>query len=77
MISLDLEKQFKSDIERYKAMLEKYKSGMAKTGELGSHGELIDKTDETARHLGNVIRELLAVLQQQSTIRVRQNPSTS
>ena len=62
MIPLDLKKQIKSDIERYKAMLGKYKFGMAKTGQLGSHGELIDETDEIARHLDNVIRELLALL---------------
>ena len=62
MIPLELKKQIKSDIERYKAMLEKYKSGIAKTGEVDRHRKLIDKTEDTARHLGNVIRELLALL---------------
>jgi hypothetical protein len=43
-------------------MLERYKSGKSKVGDLGGQGELIGNTYEVARHLENIIRELRALL---------------
>ena len=59
MISLD---GIRNDIQRYTSILEQYKSDKAKTGEVHNLGVLGDSTDESARHLGNVIRELSALL---------------
>jgi hypothetical protein len=50
------------DIERYTSILERYKFDKAKTGDVGTLGVLSDTTDETARHLENVTRELRALL---------------
>jgi hypothetical protein len=65
VIQPNLKKQIQGDIKRYRSILKNYKSGKAKTGEVGSRGRIIDRADRadhTARHLENVIRELLALL---------------
>jgi hypothetical protein len=52
--TLDLPVTIKADIERYKGMLEMYRSGQANTGELDRG--FSENTKETERHLENVIR---------------------
>jgi hypothetical protein len=54
---LNLESTIKADIERYKRMLEMYRSRQASTA-----GEFTENTKETERHLDNVIKELQALL---------------
>jgi hypothetical protein len=61
MASIDLRKEVELDIERYKKLLQMYKSGKAKTGNVDSQGRVADTTN-VARHLDNVIRELRALL---------------
>jgi hypothetical protein len=62
LIQPNLKKQIQGDIKRYRSILKQYKSGKAKTGEVGSRGSLLGRNDHTARHLDNVVRELLASL---------------
>ena len=62
MGSIDLKLQVEKDIERYSAILEKYKSGKLKTENLEGQDHLLDKTTDVARHLENIIRELQALL---------------
>jgi hypothetical protein len=57
---LELGKTIKADIQRYKDMLERYRSKQADTGDL--ERGFIENTRETERHLENVIRELEALL---------------
>jgi hypothetical protein len=59
--TLNLEPEIRADIERYKRMLEMYRSRKARTGALVS-GEFTENTKETERHLDNVIKELEALL---------------
>jgi hypothetical protein len=59
--TLDLEPTIKADIERYKRMLDMYRSRQARTGALVA-GEFTENTKETERHLLNVIKELEALL---------------
>jgi hypothetical protein len=58
---LDLEDAIKGDIEYYKSILELYRSARAKTGDLVG-GQPVETTDQTVRHLENIIRELRALL---------------
>ena len=62
MASIDLKLQVEKDIERYSSILEKYRSGNLKTGNLEGQDHLLDKTTDVARHLENIIRELQALL---------------
>ena len=62
MASIDLKLQVEKDIERYSSILEKYRSGKLKTGNLEGQDHLLDKTTDVARHLENIIRELQALL---------------
>jgi hypothetical protein len=61
MDQINIDDQIKADIERYTSMLEMFKSGKAKTGEL-DNGNLADKTPEAIQHVENIIRELRALL---------------
>jgi hypothetical protein len=61
MLTLDLNKEVRADINRYTKMLIMHRSGQALTGELAPGGSLIN-TKEVERHLENVIRELEALL---------------
>jgi len=62
VLQLSLKKQIQGDIKGYRSILQKYKSGKAKSGEVGSRNRLFYRNDHTARHLENVIRELRALL---------------
>jgi hypothetical protein len=59
---VNLKREIENDIERYLKILEQYRSGTLKTGEVEGQSHLIDKTSEVARHLENVISELRAFL---------------
>jgi len=61
MEELNLDAAIKSDIDRYKRILEKYRLGTAKSDKL-VRGDVVENTKETERHLENVIRELEALL---------------
>jgi len=54
--------EIRSDIDRYSSILGNYEFGRAKAGEIGKQQLPSDATDEIARHLENVIRELRALL---------------
>jgi hypothetical protein len=58
MLTFDLDKEVRADIHRYKKMLFMYRSDQARTDELAPRGS----KREVERHLGNVIRELEALL---------------
>jgi hypothetical protein len=58
---MKLDAEVKADIERYRRMLEEYRSREPRTGSL-SGGEFTENAKETERHLENVIRELEALL---------------
>jgi hypothetical protein len=60
----ELTSTIKADIERYKHILESYRSRQASTGELmaDDSDESTENTKETERHLNNVIKELEALL---------------
>jgi hypothetical protein len=60
----ELKSTIKADIERYKRILESYRSRQASIGESTADvsNESTENTKETERHLGNVIRELEALL---------------
>jgi hypothetical protein len=60
MKDLNLVRAIEADVERYKRMLEMYRSGQANTGEL--ERGFVENTKETERHLENIIRELEALL---------------
>ena len=62
MASINLKHEIEKDIERYSAILEKYKSGKLKTGNVEGQEYLLGKTTDVARHLENIIRELQALL---------------
>jgi hypothetical protein len=62
MAPINLKHEIEKDIERYSAILEQYKSGKLKTGNLEGQDHLLDKTTDVARHLENIIRELKALL---------------
>jgi hypothetical protein len=62
MTPIDLKREVESDIKRYSSILEMYRSGKVKTGEVEGQAHLIEQTSEIARHLENVIRELRALL---------------
>jgi hypothetical protein len=59
---IDLKLEIEKDIERYWAILEKYKSDKLKTGNLEGQDHLLDRTTDVARHLENIVRELHALL---------------
>ena len=59
---MDLKHEIEKDIERYSSILEKYKSGKLKTGDLEGQDHRLDKTTDVSRHLENIIRELQALL---------------
>ena len=59
---MDLKHEIEKDIERYSAILEKYKSGKLKIGNVEGQEHLLGKTTDVARHLENIIRELRALL---------------
>ena len=48
---MDLKHEIEKDIERYSAILEKYKSGKLKTGNVEGQEHLLGKTTDVARHL--------------------------
>ena len=50
MTPIDLKLEIEKDIERYWAILEKYKSGKLKTGNLEGQDHLLDRTTDVARH---------------------------
>ncbi len=62
MTPINLKHEIEKDIGRYSKILEQYKSGTLKTGEVEGQDHLVDKTSEVARHLENIIRELRALL---------------
>ena len=62
MTPTNLKHEIEKDVGRYSKILEQYKSGTLKTGEIEGQDHLIDKTSEVARHLENIIRELRALL---------------
>ncbi len=62
MTPINLKHEIEKDIGRYSKILEQYKSGILKTGEVEGQDHLIDKASEVARHLENIIRELRALL---------------
>lgn len=62
MAPINLKHEIEKDIERYSAILEKYKTGKLKTENLEGQDHLLDKTTDVARHLENIIRELQALL---------------
>jgi hypothetical protein len=57
---LELADTIKADIQRYKDMLERYRSKQPNIGDL--ERGFVENTKETERHLENVIRELEALL---------------
>ncbi|HEY6024726.1 MAG TPA: hypothetical protein VIV34_11205 [Pseudolabrys sp.] len=59
---IDLKREIENDIQRYLKILEQYRMGTLKTGEVEGQGHLVDKTSEVARHLENIISELRALL---------------
>jgi hypothetical protein len=62
MNRIDLKHEIEKDIERYSSILEMYKTGKLKTGNIEGQDRLIDRTGEVTRHLENIIRELQALL---------------
>jgi len=62
MNRIDLKHEIEKDIERYSSILEMYKTGKLKTGNIEGQDRLIDQSGEVARHLENIIRELQALL---------------
>ena len=62
MAAINLKREIEKAIERYSLILEMYKSGRLKTGNVEGRNDLIDKTGQVARHLENIIRELRALL---------------
>ena len=62
MIAIDLRKEVELDIERYKKLLQMYKSEKARTGDVDNQGQVTGTTTSVPRHLDNVIRELRALL---------------
>jgi hypothetical protein len=61
MREIDLTATIKADVARYQRLLEMYRAGTARTGDLVK-GSIVETSKETERHLGNVIRELQALL---------------
>ena len=59
---IDLKREIEKDIERYSSILEMYKTGKLKTGNIEGQDQLIEQSGEVARHLENIIRELQALL---------------
>jgi hypothetical protein len=55
-----LEETIRADIQRYKGLLDVYRSNQADTGDL--ERGFVENTKQTERHLENVIRELEALL---------------
>ena len=62
MAAIDLKHEIEKDIKRYTSVLESYKSGKLKTGDLEGRHDLVDKSSQVALHLENIIRELRALL---------------
>lgn len=62
MNRIDLKREIEKDIERYSSILEMYKTGKLKTGNIEGQDQLIEQSGEVARHLENIIRELQALL---------------
>jgi hypothetical protein len=58
---INIRDAIEADIKRYSLMIESYKSGTAKTGEVDSKGWIIDGTPSTITHLESVVRELRAL----------------
>jgi hypothetical protein len=67
MEELNFDAAIRSDVDRYKRLLAKYRSGTAKSGEL-VRGGIVENTKETERHLENVIRELEALLRDRHSL---------
>jgi len=59
---INLDDEIRKDIGRYERLLMMYRSGEAHTGEVTPLGHLKDTSQEVERHLGNVIKELQALL---------------
>lgn len=58
----EMRHQIEADIERYSAMLERFKSRRAKTGDVDSQGRLTDETPAMISHLERIISELRSLL---------------
>ena len=61
MDTLNLDAEIRADLERYNRMLEMYRSRQTEMRGLGG-SKITENTKETERHLGNVIKELEALL---------------
>jgi hypothetical protein len=62
MAYFDLKQEIRNDIERYRRLVEMYRSGST-TGEMDSQGRLTDRTAEQIGYLKTVISNLENLLQ--------------
>jgi hypothetical protein len=61
MTAINLKNEIDADIKRYASMLEQFKSGTSKVGEVDNNGHLTDDTPSMIAHLEDIIRELRAL----------------
>jgi hypothetical protein len=62
MDEINIKDAIEADIKRFSLMLEKFKSGRAKTGDMDNEGRITDNTASQIAYVESILRDLRALL---------------